>query len=80
MENLERFVKENSIDIAVLTIPKTGAVNVAEKLVHYGIKAIWNFAPTALSAPADILIRNENMASSLALLSRHLVAKSAKNF
>ena len=30
MENLETFVKDNDIDIAVLTIPKTGAVSVAD--------------------------------------------------
>ena len=44
MEAIEGFIRENDIDIAVLTIPKTGAVEVAEVLVANGIKAIWNFA------------------------------------
>ena len=33
MEQLESFIRENDIDIAVLTIPKTSAVEVADKLV-----------------------------------------------
>ena len=44
MEEMQEFVKDNNIDIAVLTIPKESAVATAEKLVGMGIKAIWNFA------------------------------------
>ena len=44
MDELEEFIKKNAIEIAVLTIPKTSAVEVAEKIVSYGIKSIWNFA------------------------------------
>ena len=43
MENMSGFIQENDIDIAVLTIPKTGAVKVAEQLVECGIRGIWNF-------------------------------------
>ena len=41
-------------------------------LVNSGIRAIWNFAPVHLVVPDGILVQNENMASSLALLSNHL--------
>ena len=75
MDELEEFIKKNAIEIAVLTIPKTSAVEVAEKIVSYGIKAIWNFAPTHLDVPANILVQNENMATSLAVLSVHLQAQ-----
>ena len=44
MEEMEGFIREHQIDIAVLTIPKTSAVGVAEMLVKNGIRAIWNFA------------------------------------
>ena len=54
MEEMERFVRENDIDIAVLTIPKTSAVEVADRLVQNGIKAIWNFAHVDLNVPAGI--------------------------
>ena len=44
-------------------------------LINCGIKAIWNFAPVHLHAPKNILVQNENMATSLAVLSMHLQAQ-----
>lgn len=44
MDELEQFVRENDIEIGVLTIPKTKAVEVANNLVNNGVRAIWNFA------------------------------------
>lgn len=69
MENIEPFMKENDIDIAVLTIPKTGAVKVAEQLVSYGIKGIWNFAHIDLNVPDDIEVENVHLSESLMKLS-----------
>ena len=46
----------------------------AEEIDAAGIKAIWNFAPTHLDVPENILVQNENMATSLAVLSMHLQA------
>lgn len=37
-----------------------------------GIKAVWNFAPAHIAVNAGVLVQNENMACSLALLSKHL--------
>ena len=75
MDELEQFVRENNIDIAVLTIPKNSAIQVAERLAANGIKGIWNFAPTHLDVPSNILVQYENMATSLAVLSVHLQAQ-----
>lgn len=69
MEAMEQFVRENDIDIAVLTIPKTGAVEVAEKLVANGIKAIWNFAHVDLNVPEGIQVENVHLSDSLMKLS-----------
>ncbi len=69
MENMEAFVKENDIDIAVLTIPKTCAVEVAEKLVNCGIRAIWNFAHCDLNVPPHIQVENVHLSESLMKLS-----------
>ena len=65
MENMEQFIKEHDIDIAVLTIPKTGAVKVAEQLVKNNIKAIWNFAHVDLNVPKDIQVENVHLSESL---------------
>ncbi len=72
MDRIESFMKENDIDIAVLTIPKTGAVSVAEKLVSYGIKGIWNFAHIDLNVPDWIEVENVHLSESLMRLSYNL--------
>ena len=72
MESMERFIRENDIDIAVLTIPKTGAVAVAERLVQNGIKAIWNFAHVDLNVPENIQVENVHLSDSLMKLSYNL--------
>lgn len=72
MENLESFIKEQDIDIAVMTIPKTGAVEVAEILVKNGIKAIWNFAHVDLAVPKDVQVENVHLSDSLMQLSYKL--------
>lgn len=69
MEQLETFLRENDVDIAVLTIPKGGAVDVAKKLVECGIKAIWNFAHVDLNVPEDVIVENVHLSESLMKLS-----------
>ena len=72
MEKMESFIRENEIDIAVLTIPKAGAVAVAERLVKNGIKAIWNFAHVDLNLPANIQVENVHLSDSLMKLSYNI--------
>lgn len=72
MEELADFVRENQIDIAVLTIPKTSAVEVAEQLAACGIKGIWNFAHVDLRLPGHIQVENVHLSDSLMKLSYNL--------
>lgn len=72
MEKLEQFVRDNDIDIAVLTIPKTGAVEVADRLSQVGIKAIWNFAHVDLNVPDGIQVENVHLSDSLMKLSYNI--------
>lgn len=69
MDELSDFIKENNIEIAVLTIPKTKAIEVADMLVESGIKAIWNFAYTDLELPEDVIVENVHLSESLMRLS-----------
>lgn len=75
MEQLEGFCKANKIRMGIITVPAAHAQNVCNQLIACGIKAIWNFAPTHLDVPPHILVQNENMATSLAVLSMHLRAQ-----
>ena len=72
MDKLNEFVRDNAIDIAVLTIPKTSAVGVAEQLVQNGIKAIWNFAHVDLNVPDGIQVENVHLSDSLMKLSYNI--------
>lgn len=74
LQEMEQFVRQNEIDIAVLTIPKNSAVEVAEQLVSYGIKGIWNFAHVDLHVPKDIQVENVHLSDSLMKLSYNLVS------
>lgn len=72
MEKLENLCQRMRIHIGIICVPEASAQAVCDRLVACGIRAIWNFAPTHLTVPDGILVQNENIASSLAVLSAHL--------
>ena len=72
MDELQSFMEKNDIDIAVLTIPKTTAFDVASLLVENGVRAIWNFAHTDLKLPENVLVENVHLSESLMRLSYNL--------
>ena len=78
MEQLQNFCKSNKVLMGIITVPAQYAQSVCDQLIECGIKAIWNFAPTHLEVPSNILVQNENMATSLAVLSMHLQAQIKK--
>ena len=74
ISELEAFCKTNKVLMGIITVPAAHAQEVCDSLIACGIKAIWNFAPIHLDVPDNILVQNENMATSLAVLSMHLKA------
>ncbi len=78
MTELETFCKTHNVLMGIITVPATAAQQVCDQLIGSGIKAVWNFAPTHLEVPENILVQNENMATSLAVLSMHLQAQIKK--
>ena len=74
ISQLESFCRTNKVLMGIITVPTAHAQEVCDKLIACGIKAVWNFAPTHLEVPEHILVQNENMATSLAVLSMHLQA------
>lgn len=67
--DIEKFVKNENPDIAVLAVPKTAATKVADDMVKYGIKALWNFAYVDLDLPEDVFVENVHLSDSLMTLS-----------
>ena len=77
-DKLPAFLNSHDIDIATLTLPKTGAEEIAPLLVKGGVKAIWNFAHTDLDLPSDIVVENVHLSESLMQLSYNINRKDKK--
>lgn len=75
MDKLEGYCKTNKVRMGIIAVPASCAQEACNQLISSGIKAIWNFAPIHLEVPDHILVQNENMATSLAVLSMHLQAQ-----
>lgn len=74
MHKLDDLVRRMQVHIGILTVSTDSAQAVCDALVHSGIRAIWNFTPVLLQVPEHIIVQNENLASSFAVLSKQLTA------
>ena len=73
MDELESFLAENKVDVAVLSVPKEAALRVTERLTKNGIRAIWNFTNVELTDPnSSILVENVHFSDSLLSLSYYI--------
>lgn len=79
MDKLDEFIKNNKVDIAVLTMPREKAEQAARQLVSLGIRAIWNFAHLDLELPDDVVVENVHLSDSLMQLSYKIVSSQHKN-
>jgi redox-sensing transcriptional repressor len=70
MDELPTYCRENHIRIGIIAVPASQAQEVCDRMIDCGIRAILNFAPIHLIPRKDVLIKNENFAISLALLSK----------
>ena len=75
--DMETVCANKNIQLGIITVPVSAAQGVCDELVSYGIKAIWNFASTILRVPEGVIVENENLASSLAILCKHLLNNKA---
>jgi redox-sensing transcriptional repressor len=71
-DKISNLCRRMQIHIGIITVPAGQAQVVCDQLVAGGVLAIWNFAPVHLSVPDHILVQDENLAASLAMLSNHL--------
>ena len=78
LEDLAGLCRRMNVRIGIITVPTEQAQAVCDRLVDGGVLAIWNFAPVHLNTPETILVQNENMAASLALLSKHLLSRMGR--
>ncbi|HEX4683097.1 MAG TPA: redox-sensing transcriptional repressor Rex [Gemmatimonadaceae bacterium] len=69
IDQLEKDISREKPDIVVLTVPGDQAQRIVDRVVKAGVKAILNFAPAQLQAPADVAVKTVNMAMELEGLS-----------
>ena len=77
VDKLESFLKENRVDIGVITVPHTAVEETAEKLVNNGVKGLLNFSYMELKFDKDISVENVHLSDPLMTLSYRI--KQNKN-
>ena len=77
-ERLKELCGRMQIRIGIIAVPAEEAQQVCDALVESGVRGIWNFAPVNLSVPENVLVQNEDIAVSLAVLSKRLAQKLAE--
>lgn len=75
LDTLDEFVKDNKVDIAMLTVPYAHTPTVADKVARLGIKGLWNFSPMDLKLPYDVIIENVHLSDGLMVLGYRLNEK-----
>ena len=78
VKKLPDMIERMGVKIGVLAAPTEYAQELADIMVRSGIKAIWNFAPHKITVPSGIIVQHENLASSLAVLSKRLALSLAE--
>ena len=75
MEKLVDLCCRMQIHMGIIAVPGGEAQAVCDTLISSGVLAIWNFAPVRLDVPEDVLVRNEDLAGSLAVLAKRLAER-----
>lgn len=71
LDDLDEVVQSEKIAIAVLAVPVEAAQQVCDRLVKAGVRSILNFAPTVLTVPAHVDVRQVDLAAELQILAFH---------
>ena len=78
IDELDDYLLQHRVDVGVITVPRSVAPVMAERLVRGGVKGIWNFANVELKLEdaRDVVVENVHFADSLLTLS-YMISKPA---
>ena len=79
LDELDEYCKNNKVDIAALTMPKSKADMIAKHLVEVGVNAIWNFAHVDLDIDLEdknVVVESVHLSDSLMQLSYNIIKNS----
>ena len=65
VSELENYLSLNKTDIAIISVQKEYAEQMAKRVISLGVKSIWNFAPIDLNFGDGVVCENINMSESL---------------
>lgn len=68
IDELKERVKEEGVEIGILTVPTSQAQAVCDLLVEANIAAIWNFTPIRVQTSKPIIIHNTSIYAHLAMI------------
>jgi redox-sensing transcriptional repressor len=74
---LSGFIRDNNVQVAILTVPAEAAPLVAERAAEGGIKGILNFAPVRLSPMPGVFVRQVDLSTELMVVSFYLSQRPA---
>ena len=69
---LESVCRSRGARIGILTTSPLPAQELCERMIGAWIEAVWNFSTAHLEVPEQIIVRNEDLSVSLAMISREL--------
>lgn len=75
LDKLDKFIKDNKVDIAILTVPFDQTPIIADRIARLGVKGLWNFSPMDLELPYDVIIENVHLSDSIMVLGYKLNEK-----
>ncbi len=78
IKELSHICKRTNVRIGILTTPPAHAQEVCQDMLEGGILAVWNFSPTHLDVPENIIVHNENLAVTLSMISYDLATAMEK--
>ncbi len=65
---IEGFIRDNSVDVAILTVPNSAAQDMAKRVVDGGIRGILNFSYSELDVPPNVPVENVHLSDYLMTL------------
>lgn len=77
LEKLANLARRMHVVMGIIAVPAESAQYVADQMVAGGVQAIWNFAPVALNTVPNVIVQNEDLFASLAVLSNRLATAGA---
>ncbi|MFH7322428.1 redox-sensing transcriptional repressor Rex [Aeromicrobium sp. HA] len=77
IDDLPGIVERDAVSLGIIATPPAAAQSVADALVEAGISSILNFAPTALRVPAEVDLRQVDVAAELQILGYHAHRRQA---